>query len=266
MDIKTAGRTLDLFEIFASEGKPLRLSELAALIKAPVSSCHQLLRTLENRGYVYGPQPKSYYPTRRMLRNAEAIAVHDPVLKVLTPHMEALRDSVGESVLVAQQSGTQALLLEVVESHQSIRYAARPGGLRPLHCSGVGKALVGAMTPAERDRWLPQPPYPRLTDTTLVTRAELDANLDRSQARGWYASLGESVPELSSIAATLKVSGGVFAISIAGPATRFMPRMESHAAALVATVAHMQALLTHAPVERDDRPAAHGAAPLAALA
>ena len=240
MDIKTAGRTLDLFEVFAGEGRPLRLSELAGLLKAPVSSCHQLLRTLENRGYIYGPQAKSYYPTRRMLRNAESIALHDPVLKLLLPCMEALRDSAGESVLVAQQSGTQALLLEVVESHQSIRYAARPGGLRPLHCSGVGKALVGTMGAEERDRWLPPAPYPRQTDATLTTRAELDANLAMSQQRGWYTSLGESVPELCAIAVPVRLAGGVFALSIAGPTTRFMPRLEAHAAALVAAAASLQ--------------------------
>ena len=250
MNIKTAGRTLDLFEIFAGEGRPLRLSELAGLVKAPISSCHQLLRTLENRGYIYGLQAKSYYPTRRMLRNAEAIAVHDPVLKLLARCMEELRDLAGESVLVAQQSGGQALLLEVCESHQSIRYAARPGSLRPLHCSGVGKALVGAMGSAERDRWLPPAPFPRLTDATLVTRAELDANLAMSQSRGWYASLGESVPELSSIAAVLRLGGGVFAVSVAGPTTRFMPHLESHAASLLTAIGKMQALVANEPAEK----------------
>jgi IclR family acetate operon transcriptional repressor len=244
MDIKTAGRTLDLFEMFAREGRPLRLSEVAGLLNAPVSSCHQLLRTLENRGYVYGLLSKSYYPTRQMLRNAEAIATRDPLLKVLAPAMEALRDATGESVLVAQQSGAQALLLEVVECHHSIRYAARPGSLRPLHCSGVGKALVGCLEGSDRDRSLPAEPYPRLTDATLTTRAELDANLAMSSRRGWYASLGESVPELCAVAVPLRIASGVFAVSVAGPTSRFMPKLEAHAAAAAAAVEKMQAQLT----------------------
>jgi IclR family transcriptional regulator, acetate operon repressor len=243
MDIKTAGRTLDLFEVFAREGRPLRLTEVASLMNAPVSSCHQLLKTLENRGYVYGLLSKSWYPTRQMLRNSEAIAVRDPLLKVLAPVMEELRDSTGESVLVAQQSGPHALLLEVVESNNAIRYATRPGSLRPLHCSGVGKALVGALPAQERDRWLPPEPYPRQTDSTLVTRAELDANLAMSARRGWYASLGESVPELCAVAVPLQVASGVFALSVAGPTSRMMPRLEAHAAAAKAAVEKMQSAL-----------------------
>ena len=53
MNVKTAGRTLDLFEAFARERKPLSLSQLARAIGAPVSSCFGIVRTLEARGYLY---------------------------------------------------------------------------------------------------------------------------------------------------------------------------------------------------------------------
>ena len=40
MNVKTAGRTLDLFEAFAREGRPLSLSQLARAIGAPVVELH----------------------------------------------------------------------------------------------------------------------------------------------------------------------------------------------------------------------------------
>jgi IclR family transcriptional regulator, acetate operon repressor len=50
MDIKTAGRTLDVFEAFETLSRPTTLTELASHIGAQISSCHGLLRTRRMRG------------------------------------------------------------------------------------------------------------------------------------------------------------------------------------------------------------------------
>lgn len=193
MDIKTAARTLDLFEAFARELRPLRLSELASLLKAPVSSCHELLRTLERRGYVYGLQLKCYYPTKRMLQNALAISAHDPLSTVLAPILETLRDETEESIVLGQQSQDHVVMLDVIESSHSIRFTGHPGAIREMYCSALGKALLAEMTPAQRDKVLPQEPYERKTSTTLTRRGQLEDELaqgrsaagTRSGARRW---------------------------------------------------------------------------------
>jgi IclR family transcriptional regulator, acetate operon repressor len=243
MDVKTAARTLDLFEAFANDPRPLRLSELAAVLQAPVSSCHQLLRTLENRGYLYGLQLKSYYPTRKMLENAQHISSHDPLLKLVAPYMEELRDATGESVLVAQLTGHQALILAVLESGQAIRYSARAGALRNLYCSGIGKCLLGELNPAERSEHLPRAPYPRLTATTLTTRGKLDEDLEHSRKRGWYASHGETSTDLWSIAAPVRAGGTVLALSVAGPATRLESSESRHVKSLQALAGKLNSSL-----------------------
>ena len=48
--VKGAMRTLDLLEAFGREGRALKLTQLARLLGVPVSSCHQLVGTLEARG------------------------------------------------------------------------------------------------------------------------------------------------------------------------------------------------------------------------
>jgi DNA-binding IclR family transcriptional regulator len=233
MDIKNAGRTLDVFEAFAGECRPLRLSELAAVLDAPVSSCFQLIRTLQRRGYVYALQGKSYYPTRRMLQHTQAIDASDPVLRVLHPVLERLRDATGESALLAQQADQSLMVLDVVESPHAMRYSARPGALRYLHASSAGKALLGQMTREERDAALPAE-LPMHTRTTLTTRARLERELAKSRARGWYESNGETDADLLSVAVPVRFAGGAFALSLAGPVTRFSARRDAHAAALVA--------------------------------
>ena len=60
-NVKTADRTLRLFETFAEEARPLPLSELGRLLSIPVSSCLALIRTFQNAGYIYEVRRRSGY-------------------------------------------------------------------------------------------------------------------------------------------------------------------------------------------------------------
>ncbi len=86
MDVKTAGRTVELFEAFAQAKLPLTLSELARALNAPQSSIFNLLRALEGRGYLYSVGGnKRVYPTRKLFDLADAIAGYEPVIPRVEP-------------------------------------------------------------------------------------------------------------------------------------------------------------------------------------
>ena len=91
--VKTALRTLDVFEAFRTAKTPLSLTELARVIGSPVSSCSALIQTLKGEGYLYHPgNGRKLYPTRRLLEQAQEIARHDPLIQRLLPALAALRD------------------------------------------------------------------------------------------------------------------------------------------------------------------------------
>ena len=52
MAVKSALRTLQIFETYAEAREALGLSELARRMAIPVSACHGLVRTLESSGYL----------------------------------------------------------------------------------------------------------------------------------------------------------------------------------------------------------------------
>ncbi len=241
MDVKAAARTLDVIELFSRELRPLRLSEIADLLDAPVSSCFQLLKTLERRGYVYALRLKSYYPTKQLLQKAEAIAAHDPIIMLLAPALEKLRDETGESVVLGQRSGDHVVMLEVIESPHLIRFTGHPGAVREMHCSALGKALLAEMTTEERNACLPPDPMPARTPATITRRTKLYAELAASRKRGWYEVRGESVAELHAIAVPLCVGTSQLALCLAGPVTRFAPQREAHARKLLAAVRQIEA-------------------------
>lgn len=230
MNVKTAGRTLDLFEAFARERKPLSLSQLARAIGAPVSSCFGIVRTLEARGYLYEVKARGgFYPTKLLFEQARVIASHDPLAERFVPLLEGLRDQTGETVLVSKRLDCQAVYLDVLESPHSIRYSPRVGEFRPLHASASGKALLGGLAPALRDELLSGMKLPRVTSRTITSRAALEADLEQGRVRGCYVTRGETVADLMAVAVPVAVNGEIYSVALAGPMHRMDSALKRHA-------------------------------------
>ena len=241
MNVKTADRILDVFETFAEEIRPLSLSELARLLSIPASSCFGLIRTLENRGYLYTVQRRSgYYPTKRLLELAEKIIAHDPLLDRIAPFLEKLRDDTAETVLLGKLQAGKLVYLHVVESQQSIRYTAKAGELRWIHANSMAKAILGRMAPAERHAYLEGFEWPRFTDRTLLTEQAFEADLDAAARRGWYGNVGESVTDLVGLSWPVEINQECYAISVSGPRHRMEPALDEHAGKIRHTCAAIE--------------------------
>lgn len=240
--VKSADRTLQILETFAAAGEPLGIAELARRLAIPVSACYALLKTLELRGYLYElGLRKGWYPTLRWLQKARAVAEHDPMLKRVTPLLEALGEATGETIVFGKRSGNEVVYLNVVDSPHSIRYGAQPGDRKPLHSSSAGKALLGALPPAERAALLDTLKLARVTPNTIVRRELLEKDLEAGAKRGWYATRGENVADVHAIAAPVRIDGERYAVVIAGPAHRIEDALKAHAAALLRTVKSIEA-------------------------
>ncbi|MDH4093175.1 MAG: IclR family transcriptional regulator [Betaproteobacteria bacterium] len=239
--VKSADRTLQILEAFAAAGEPLGIAELARRLAIPVSACYALLRTLELRGYLYElGLRKGWYPTLRWLQKARAIAEHDPMLERVAPILEALGKSAGETIVFGKRSGAEVVYLNVVESPHPIRYSAQPGDRKPLHSSSAGKAILGALPPAERTALLGSLRLARITPNTIVRRELLEKDLEAGAKRGWYATRGENVADVHALGAPVRLDGELYAVVIAGPAHRIESALKSLAAALLHTARRLE--------------------------
>lgn len=234
MTVKMAVRVVELIELFAKEKQPLALSEMARLLEMPVSTCLGLLRTLEQRGYLYETgRRQGFYPTNRLLAMARVIAAHDPVLDRVKPALTELRNAAGETVVLGKlQPPGRVVYLDVVDAPQAIRYVAQAGETREAYANSLGRALLSVLKPEARHALLAAGRLERLTDTTLTEPDAIEREIDRSLARGWFANLGESVSDLAGFAWPLRINGESYAISVAGPRYRLESRAEEVAAML----------------------------------
>lgn len=236
-DVKTAVRTLELFEAFAATKKPLPLLQLAAALGIPQSSCFALVRTLLGRGYLYETGRRAgYYPTQRLLDQAREIASHDPLLERVRPVLKALRDKTRETVVFAKRQGTRVVYLAVFESPHIVRYTAQAGDLRNLHATSLGKALLSEVPAGERKEILGKAGMTRRTPRTIVSKAAFDQEIEASRSRGFYMSLGDGVPDVGAIAIPVRVLNETYAVSVAGPLSRIEKAVASHVRVLRAAV------------------------------
>lgn len=230
---QSASRALSVFETFGNEGRPLLLTELAPLVDVPLSSCHGLVRTLLDRGYLYAlNRRRGFYPTRKLFTLAQTIAAKDSTLQRLTPSLEALRDEAGETVIVGTLQGEAVLYIDVIEGTRTIRYSARPGDFKPLHSSSIGKALLAA---GGEPLWqkMVERRLDAVTANTITDSERLREDLNVSRERGYFVTRGENVADVTAVARTVEVDGMTLGIAVAGPSYRMDELVERHAASLI---------------------------------
>ena len=232
---KIAARTLDFIELFAEQRRPLTLSDMARLLEIPVSSCHDVLQVLQERGFLYEIGPRAgFYPTRRLFDLASRIAEADPLLPRAEIRLGALRDSVDESVFLSKATGLRLAYLLVLEASHPLRFHVAPGEeVRSLHATSAGKAFLGSLPPAQLDAVL-RAPLGALTGRTCTDPARLRAEIAEGEARGWFLNAEESVEGATTISARFERNRAVHVVTIAGPTARMMPKLPAASAALVA--------------------------------
>jgi IclR family acetate operon transcriptional repressor len=235
MIARTADRTLQIFEVFAEKLVPFTLSEMARTLNMPISSCSNLMRTLQARGYLYevGGR-KAYYPTSRWLIKAKAISDADPVAEFVQPYLQQLRDEVGETTMLGKLLGDRLIHLAFAEGPQSIRYNGQAGDLLLIHTTASGKAIMGSMPLVQRHDFVARLKLSRATPETITGRKQLLADVTAGSEQGWWVARSENSPDVLAMAAPVSIAAELYAIAIAGPTTRMEPRLELMAKKLLA--------------------------------
>jgi IclR family acetate operon transcriptional repressor len=237
--MRSLDRALALIELFAECGTELTLTSAARTLDMPMSSCFNLFRAMRDRGYLYEVRTKTFYPTNRLMQQAAAISRSDPVRINLRPNLEVLRDQCGESILLTKRVLDRSIIIDVVAGTHIIRYNASAGDFRPLYNSASGKALLGALAEAERERLISNIEMRAVTARTLTSRPALSAEVREGIARGWFMTRGEGVIDVMSLARPIEVNGSVYAVAVAGPIHRMEPIITKLAVKLVSCCERM---------------------------
>jgi IclR family KDG regulon transcriptional repressor len=220
--VQAVERAADLLFALAAAPAAPPLRDLAAGVGCSTSTVLRLLTALEKKGLVerdpltrrYGLGPRVHALASARSRGADLYA------RAL-PHMRALRDQSGESVVLQVRAGDQHICLAQVESHHEIRRHVTVGQVFPLTRGATAQVLRAFGAPAGTAE--AEGP-PALADRR-ARAAGLPRGLAAVRAAGYAVSLEEREPGVSAIAAPIfDAHGRVWAaLVVSGPAQRFGP-------------------------------------------
>jgi len=239
---KIVARTLDFLELFAAQKRPLSLSDISRLLSIPVSSCHDVLQALQERGFIYEVSPRGgYYPTLRMYEAGKVIAENDPVVLRADYQLRELRDELDESVLLAKVSGLRGTYLLSFETSHPLRFQLKVGNnITSLHATSAGKALLATLDEAALAAALEGIDYKPFTPNTAMSAAALRAKVEAGRARGWHLNAEESMDGLTTLSASFLWHQSVYIVTIAAPSARLEGRLEPTARKLLEVCARLE--------------------------
>jgi DNA-binding IclR family transcriptional regulator len=228
-------RTLDFLELFVDEKRPLSLSDISRILKLPVSSCHDVLQALEQRGFIYEVSPRGgYYPTLRMYEAGKVIAENDPVVQRADFLLRELRDKLDETVLLAKVNGLGGTYLLLLETSQPLRFQQKVGNsITSLHATSAGKAILGSLPEAELQAALEAIDFKRFTPQTPTTKAALLKQIKAGITAGYYINSNESIEGLTTISSSFRWQQSLYIVTIAMPASRIENRLDEAAILLM---------------------------------
>jgi len=241
---KIVFRVLDFFEAFAEEKRPLSLTELSRILGIPPSSCHGVLRAMEERGFLYELRARAgFYPTARLLELGRIIVEHDAALARIAPALTKLRDHLDESVFLAKANGLSIVYLAVLHAEKRLRLALKPGDhVRSLYASSAGKAVLSTLDPDALAEFFSHTRLVPLTPRTVTRKAELQRELKVSAQRGWFLNNEETVEDSLTVSGIFTLHGSIYVVTIAGSLKPMERKLERVTHGLLQTLDDLRTL------------------------
>jgi DNA-binding IclR family transcriptional regulator len=228
--VQAVERAVDLLLALAAADQPPTLRELSQALAVSPSTVLRLLTALEKKGLVErDAHSRRFGLGVRILALAAGRTRQADLHTRALPHMRALRDQSGETVILQVLAGQQHVCVAEVEGLREVRRRVAVGQVFPLDRGTTAKIFraFGPEAPADA------PPEPPSADRLPRTLAEV-------RAAGYAVGVEEREPGGSAMSAPVfDADGRVWAaLTIAAPAQRFGPaEMRPLAAPLKAAAA-----------------------------
>ncbi len=221
--IQSIGRAAGLMEAMGS-GDWVALRDLARQVGVAKTTAFNLVSALVDVGLAEHDPDKGLY--RLGLLNmvyGRAVERRLDMVATIRPHLVRLCAETRETVNLALPCPTDAIIVESLESNQSLRVSSYAGTRADFHATACGRALIAWRSDDYRRTIFDLAPLAPKTSNTTTDLDALNRLLDECRARGWSHEYEENEIGSACVAAPIFDAQGqpIASVSVAGPATRF---------------------------------------------
>ncbi|HKH32600.1 MAG TPA: IclR family transcriptional regulator [Beijerinckiaceae bacterium] len=239
--VQSLARAFGILEEVAQHRGGISLADLSKRVGLHNSTTFHLVRTMVILGYVRQERETKRYHVGRMVFSLAASSLTEVELVGLaTPILEDLARETGESSHLAIRRGEDIVIAARVAGSGAFQLVDRAGGVRPAHCTALGKVLLAAMPPERFERYLTSAQLDASTPKSITDPTLLKDEIERVRAAGIGYDDGEFDPEVRCVAVPVRDFTGQVAgaIGISGPVWRLsLARLQAATTRVLAAAA-----------------------------
>ncbi len=192
--VKSADRTLDVFELLAAEPNGLTVSEISQRLGLARSSTHGLVRTLHARGYLMQNGGRRFHLGARLIQLGLNVVDRLELRAAARGPLERLVAATHDTaLLVVPDRGDLLYVDKVLSDARDVRTDPRVSSRRPLQCSSLGKALLAALDDRAVEEIIESIGLERATEYSITGRDALMQDLAQTRARGYSVDAQEAL-------------------------------------------------------------------------
>ena len=235
--VKSADRTLDVFELLASEPRGLTVSEISERLGLARSSTHGLVRTLHSRGYLMENGGRRFHLGARLIQLGLNVVDRLELRAAARGPLERLVSETHDTaLLVVPDHGELLYVDKVLSDARDVRTDPRVSSKSQLHCTSLGKALLAAMDDESVLKIVDVTGLDPATEFSIADRGGLLADLTRTRTRGYSIDQQEALVGVWCVGAPVRDHTGraIAAISLSTIKDFFDPERTGPAVAAAA--------------------------------
>lgn len=217
--VNSVNKAFQILGCFSVAQPELTLTQISSTLSYPKSTALNLIRTLEQCGYLFRTSNgQSYRLGYKILELSYVLRSSLPVVQYSLPFLEDLQEFTNEIIYLTSHINGQVLYLEGIYPSRRMANYSISGKTLPMHCTGCGKAMLAYLPLDEQRQVIQKYGLQRFTDYTITDELKLYDELEEIRKRGYSIDFQEESLGVKCIALPILNSDGypTAAISISG--------------------------------------------------
>jgi DNA-binding IclR family transcriptional regulator len=194
-------KTLLVLEAALTHSRFTEVVEATGLAKA---TTHRILGTLVNRQFVTVDAEGNYLPGPKILSLAGMALQRIDISAIARPFVDELVAKTHCTVHLGVVNGDEIIYLVRADSDRPYVMPSRVGLAIPMHCTGIGKVVLGSRADDELERFVARTGLPARTEHTITSLEGLRTEIANVRRLGYALDREENVPGLGCVAAPIR--------------------------------------------------------------
>lgn len=227
--IQSIQRAFDIINCFSEQSPKLTLPKISEMLSLNINTTRGIVNTLVANGYLEHDSETNIYSLGPVfIPKADLVSANDMerVKKMARPYLEELSNTFQVSARLQVVSNYNIFTIENINP-ENAHYIllTRLNTTFALNATASGKLLLHYMGERQRERYFKTLDQRMYTKNTLVTREDLQKELDKIEKWGYSTEFEEIGLGISSIAIPImKKTGGLYGtVSIVASSSIVMP-------------------------------------------